>query len=77
MRRIFEFQCSDNHVSERYISEDVTEAPCKVCSLPAQRVVSAVRSKLDPISGDFPGETAKWAKMRQKQIQIERKRENS
>jgi hypothetical protein len=34
-------------------------------------------SKLDPHSGDFAGATIKWAKQRQKQIAIERKRESS
>ena len=39
--------------------------------------MSAPRSKLDPHSGDFAGATIKWAKQRQKQIEIERKREPS
>ena len=73
MKRLFEFKCADNHVSEALVSTDVTAHPCKTCGLEAQRIVSAVRSRLDAISGDFPGATIKWAKNREKQIKHERK----
>ena len=73
MRLLFDFQCSDNHVTEAYVSSDVTEHPCGSCANTAQRIISPVRSKLDAISGDFPGATMKWAKNRQKQIEHERK----
>lgn len=73
MRRLFDFQCSDNHVTEALVSVHTTEHPCKVCAKQAQRIISPVRAKLDAISGDFPGATIKWAKAREKQIKHERK----
>jgi hypothetical protein len=73
MRRLFDFQCSDNHVTESLVSSDVTEHPCRLCQKTAQRIISPVKAKLDAISGDFPGATMKWAKNRQKQILHERK----
>lgn len=54
MRLIYDFQCSDNHVTEGFVSSDVTEHPCGLCAKTAQRIISPVRTKLDPISGDFP-----------------------
>ena len=73
MRLIYDFQCSDNHVTEGFVSSDVTEHPCGLCAKTAQMIISPVRTKLDPISGDFPGATMKWAKNREKQIKHERK----
>lgn len=77
MRRMYDFRCTDNHTFEALVSDDVTELPCRTCSLTAPRIISPVRTMLDPISGDFPGATMKWAKNRQEQIKLERKRENS
>lgn len=73
MRRLFDFQCSDNHITEALVSTDVTEHPCGLCQKTAHRIISPVRAKLDAISGDFPGATMKWAKNRQRQIAHERK----
>jgi hypothetical protein len=77
VRMLYDFRCEDNHTTESYVSGTVTEQPCKTCSKPAQRIISPVRAMLDPISGDFPDATRKWAKDRQKKIALERKRENS
>jgi hypothetical protein len=43
----------------------------------ASRMISAVQCTLDPLSGDWPGATMKWAKNRQDQIKRERSKENS
>jgi len=40
-------------------------------------MISAVQCTLDPLSGDWPGATMKWAKNRQDQIKRERSKENS
>ena len=76
-RRIFEFICPDQHVTERFIDEEVRETDCSTCSKIASRMVSAVQCTLDPVSGDWPGATMKWAKNRQDQIKRERSKENS
>ncbi len=72
-RRIFEFQCPDGHVSESFIDDSEVTTECKVCGKQAKRIVSAVSCSLDPLSGDYPGETMKWAKNRQEVIRKERK----
>jgi hypothetical protein len=70
---LFDFKCNSQHVTEKLVRSDTTDIECPVCGDEALRQISPVRSKLDPISGDFPGETMKWAKQRQQKIQLERK----
>ena len=77
MRVIADFKCNVGHVCELFIDNSVREADCPDCGKLAKRVISPVRTKLDPISGDFPGATMKWARMREKEIALERKRENA
>lgn len=61
-RRVFEFKCEDGHISQQFTYDDVEEINCKECGKQAWRIISPVRSKLDPVKGDFPGATMKWAK---------------
>lgn len=73
MRRIYEFRCeSTQQVFERYIDEAETVIRCN-CGANANRIVSAVRSSLDVVSGHFPGATMKWAKAREQKLKQERK----
>ena len=73
MRIILEFKCEEGHVNERFVEDDCTHIPCLDCDKIAKRIVSAVRSKLDPISGDFRGATRQWEKNREQKLQQERK----
>ena len=73
MRIILEFKCEEGHVNERFVEDDCTHILCLDCDKIAKRIVSAVRSKLDPISGDFMGATRQWAKNREQKLQQERK----
>jgi|TARA_R110000823_G_scaffold44827_6_gene115834 hypothetical protein len=70
---LFDFKCGEDHVTEKLVKSDVKEITCPVCKNKALRQISAVRSKLDHISGDFPGATMKWARQREQQIKHERK----
>lgn len=72
-RRLYEFVCPENHLTEQFIDETIREADCLTCSKPATRIVSAVACSLDPISGHYPSATMQWAKDRQVKIQQERK----
>ena len=74
MRLLNGFTCPDGHVHEHYVDRDVQQVPCGTCDLMATKTLVAPRVYLDPVSGDFPGATMKWAKMREKQIKWERKR---
>ena len=73
MLRIFDFKCPNDHVFEAFVDSECRETECKECSEVARRIISPVKTVLDPLSGSFPGATMKWAKDRQKKIQQERK----
>lgn len=77
MRRLFEFRCEDGHVTEFFVDESKRKETCPTCGKEAHRVVSPVRCYLDPISGDFPGATARWARMREEKRLEERKKANA
>lgn len=73
MLRIFDFKCVNGHVFEAFVDSELRQTPCKECTEVAVRVISPVRSLLDPISGTFPGATMKWARNREQTIAKERK----
>ncbi len=72
-RMIIDFRCDNGHTTEKFISSEVTEIECPECSLMARKIISPVRSLLDPISGDFAGATMKWARDRERKMKKERK----
>lgn len=74
-RMLFDFTCADGHTNEHFVNSNVHEQDCKDCGKPAKRQVSAPRTCLDPISGDFPGATMSWAKTREQHMKLERKAE--
>jgi len=61
-RRMFDFRCEDSHTTERYIDTSTLSVKCEECGEKAVRIISPVACKLDAISGDFPGESIKWAR---------------
>lgn len=73
MRRLFDFKCTDGHVTEQFVDDETYESICKLCGKPATRIISPVRSMLDPISGNFPKATEKWVKNRTQRMKIENK----
>jgi hypothetical protein len=70
---MIDFRCDNGHTTEKLIDSKATEIECPECSLTANRIISPVRSLLDPLSGDFAGATMKWARDRERKIQKERK----
>jgi hypothetical protein len=60
--RMYDFTCLNGHTYEALVETDTRTDDCPQCGLRATRIISAVRCKLDPISGDFPGATMKWAR---------------
>jgi len=41
-RRIFEFKCTNNHITERYIDAEIREVECSECGKPSERIISPV-----------------------------------
>lgn len=76
MRVLLDFRCEDGHVEELFVEASTQTAPCPNCGKLATKQISPIKTNLDPISGDFPGATMKWARQREEKIKQERKREN-
>lgn len=74
MRRIFEFLCSDNHISEAYIDESERTISCKECNKKAHRIVSKPNMKLEGITGDYPTAYDAWERKRSEKLKEERKK---
>ena len=72
-RRMFEFMCEDNHISEALVSSDVREISCRACGKKATRIVSAVQTKLEPFTGSFPTAYDAWERKRAEKLKIEKK----
>ena len=75
MIRCFDVKCPSGHINEVFLDDKDRETDCpqEGCTEVAGRVISPVRSYLDPCSGDFPGSTMKWEKTRKQQMARERK----
>ena len=73
MRILNDFRCSNGHTAELFRESSEKETDCPECGEIAVRLIPAVKTHLDPLSGDFPGATMKWAKSREAQIKQERK----
>lgn len=61
MRKIFDFRCKANHITEHLVDTEST-VDCPECGEKAVKIISPVNFTLDPVSGDFPGATMKWAR---------------
>ena len=72
-RRMFEFLCEDNHISEALVSSDVREISCRACGKKATRIVSAPATKLEPFTGSFPTAYSQWNRKRAEKLAIEQK----
>ena len=76
-RRMFEFLCEDNHISEALVSSDTREISCRACGKKATRIVSAVQTKLEPFTGSFPTAYDAWTRKRAEKFATERKQGNT
>lgn len=72
-RRMFDFECTNSHNTEAFVEVDTKEVQCGECGEIATRILSSPRLGLDPICGDFPSATARWAKMRAEKLALERR----
>ena len=74
---IFDFQCGKGHIHEVMLDRSLVtndyKHNCPECNGLSSKIISPVKSILDPISGSYPGATMKWAKDRQAKIKHERK----
>lgn len=71
--RVYEFMCPNGHVEEVFAVSPPSERLCETCGEVSERIPSAVRSRLDPISGDFPTAADAWVRKREEKLAQERK----
>lgn len=78
MRRMFDYKCPLGHKFEAFVEvADKTKLPCKTCGKASSRILTYGGPVLDPISGDFPSATRRWALNRQIKIKQERREARS
>ena len=73
IKGMFDFRCEDGHITERFVSYEVTECVCDVCSKSALKQLSAPTIYLEPFSGLHPSATSKWEAKRAEKLKQERK----
>ena len=72
-RRIFEFQCNNDHVFEQYIDDSLKTTTCPACDTEAKRIISKPRIDLEGCSGDFPTAADAWVRRRESHMKYEKK----
>lgn len=72
-KRMYEFRCVKEHITERFIDESVLVVECQHCHNDASRIISKPRVSLDGLSGDFPSAADAWVKRRESHMRKERK----
>lgn len=67
---VSDFKCQkcDSLIVDKLHKSGV-DVPCPDCGGETKRLLAAPRSKLDGTSGDFPGESMKWARKHEKAAQ--------
>ena len=73
MKRMFEFLCDNDHLTEQFIDENVRTAICRECNTSAMRQISTPRISLEGITGAFPGAADKWVQKRAEKLKQEQK----
>jgi len=71
--RVYDFRCPNGHNYELFVPAGTETHLCSRCGAVAERIVSAPHTKLDPISGHFPGATMAWERKREEKMAQERK----
>lgn len=64
MRRMFEFVCSNGHLTEKFIDDKTRAISCPLCGEQSVRLVSTPRINLEGFTGAFPGAADKWLRIR-------------
>ena len=73
MKRIFEFRCVKDHVSEKYVDDEVTSVECPHCHNDASRIISSPRFKLEGFTGAFPTAYDAWERKRAEAMRVAHK----
>ena len=72
-RRLFEFKCEQDHITERFIDETIKTTECSVCGGKASHIISPTGIYLEPFSGQYPSAYDRWTRVRAEKLAQEKK----
>ena len=61
MRRMYDFKCSEEHITEGFVAYETTTISCS-CGKVANRIISPVRVSLDGTDPIYVAAYDRWAK---------------
>ena len=73
MKRIFEFRCVKDHVTDHYVDDEVISVECPHCHNEASRIISSPKFKLEGITGAFPTAYDAWERKRAEAMRVAHK----
>jgi len=73
MRRMYDFKCSQEHITEGFVDYETTTILCG-CGEEAKRIISPVRISLDGTDPIYVSAHDKWARKHEQAAKIEAKR---
>ena len=77
MKRIFEFRCAKEHITEKLVDDEVRSIECPHCRNEASRIISSPRISLEGITGAFPSAFDKWARKHEQAARAYQKKSES
>jgi hypothetical protein len=77
MKRIFEFRCAKEHITEKLVDDEVRSIECPHCRNEASRIISSPRISLEGITGAFPSAFDKWARKHEEATRVAYKKQQS
>lgn len=77
MKRIFEFRCAKEHITEKLVDDEIRTIECPHCHNDASRIISSPKINLEGITGAFPSAHDKWARKHEEAARAYQKKNES
>ena len=77
MKRIFEFRCAKEHITEKLVDDEIRSIECPHCRNEASRIISSPRISLEGITGAFPSACDAWARKHEEATRVAYKKQQS
>ena len=77
MKRIFEFKCAKDHLTEKLVDDEVRSIECPHCRNEASRIISSPRISLEGITGAFPSAHDAWARKHEEATRVAYKKQQA
>jgi hypothetical protein len=77
MKRIFEFKCVKDHLTEKLVDDEVRSIECPHCRNEASRIISSPRISLEGITGAFPSAHEAWARKHEEATRVAYKKQQA